>query len=83
MNIDLDQVRQRIEARAREAAGEGETVAVVRLSPRSDVPAWGCEVEWIRRDGIRESMGYAGPLSELENSMMAQIRAHEMQHTES
>jgi hypothetical protein len=79
VNIDLDQLRLRIEERPRAVAAQDERLAGVRLFPRSDVPAWQCEIEWARLDGLtRASTGWSGPLDALENAVMIQLRAHEL-----
>lgn len=66
--MDLDQIKQRLEERAKEAARDGETVRV-DIGTATDLPAWSAEVTWIGPDGIREWAGYKGRLEDLESHM--------------
>ncbi len=74
MAIDVDAVKRRIQERAEGVTREGERV-VIKLGPRSDVPAWECWVEWTGRDESAEATGNVGRLEDLENHVMLQITA--------
>jgi hypothetical protein len=71
MSVDLDQVKLRLEERAKAATGEDEVFVAVRHAPRSDEPAMMCEIEWATRDGLcRTTAGWSGPPPMLENQAM-------------
>jgi hypothetical protein len=69
---NLDQIKQRLEERAKEVAGDGETV-LVDVGTATDVLAWRAEVTWIAPDGRREWTGFKGRLEDLESHMTAFI----------
>lgn len=72
--MDLDQIRQRLEERAKEVARDGETIRVI-VGTATDVPAWSAEVTWIGHDAIREWTGYKGRLEDLEQHVTMMISA--------
>ena len=73
--MNLDEVRERLQRLAADAAGDDEQ-ATVTITSRID-GAWSAEVSWVGSNGEREWCGYAGRLQDVEQHTAPQIAARE------